>query len=213
MAELAGSAVQALMKKPPPIYNPSIYPISGAIKRFNEVYRQEGLGGVYNKARMESQFRVGYLIGTDANGNKYYENKDAPYTRTRWVEYPTPSGVWAIEDRYDGTMVSPEWYGWLHYMHDKPGPQSAKEYVKPFKQPHRICQTMERPEYLDPATDAGDINTLQPRNFNAHMPPGQWSNPKPRGRIGTKYESWYTPESDAPKLRNYADNAKTLHIE
>jgi len=202
LADVAGM----LMKKPPKIYNPSNYPISGAIKKFNEVYRQEGLGGVYNKARMESQFRVGFLVGTDANGNKYYENPDSPYTRTRWVEYPTPTGTWAIEDRYDGTMVHPEWYGWLHYMHDKPGPQSAKEYTKPFKQIHRIAQTMERPEYLDSAT-------MMPREKNIHMPPGQWAQPKPRGKIGNKYESWYTPESGAPKLRNYADNAKTLHIE
>lgn len=206
IVDALAKAAGALMKKPLKVYDPSVYPIAGAIKKFNEVYRQEGLGTVYNKARMESQFRVGFLVGKDANGNKYYENKDAPYTRTRWVEYPVPSGVWAIEDRYDGTMVSPEWFGWLHYMHDKPGPQSAKEYVKPFNQKHAIAQTMERPQYSDPVT-------LEPRELNIHMPPGQWGNHKPRGRIGPKYDSWYKPKSSVPTLRNYADNAGTLHIE
>ena len=42
---------------------------------------------------------------------------------------------------------------------------------------------------------------------------GQWSNPKPRGKIGAKYDSWYKPASSTPQLRNYADNKDTLHIE
>ena len=54
--------------------------------------------------------------------------------RTRWVEYPTPTGVgpdnpggvWAIEDQYDGSMISPEWFGWMTYMHDKKGDQVTK---------------------------------------------------------------------------------------
>ncbi|KAL1519885.1 hypothetical protein AB1Y20_023374 [Prymnesium parvum] len=204
LARLANSLVEKI-PKPPTIYDPNMYPVSVCLQKFVGIYQKKGLGYAYNKVRMESTLRVGEFVGTDDNGNHYYEDLNAPYTRTRWVEYPVPSGTWAIEDRYDGTMVSPEWYGWLHYMHDKPGHQVRQEYVKGFQQPHTICQTMQRPEYLDP-------NTLEPREFNIHQPPGQWGNRKPRGRIGNKYESWYKPES-APKLRNYADNAKTLHIE
>ena len=29
----------------------------------------------------------------------------SPYGRTRWVEYPTPKGIWAIEQNYDASMV------------------------------------------------------------------------------------------------------------
>ena len=57
-----------------------------------------------------------------------------------------------------------------------------------------------------------------PSEMDRRWPPpllaaGQWNNPKPRGRVGAKYESWYKPESSAPALRNYADNKDTLHIE
>ena len=79
--------LKRLSGPPPKLYDPSIYPISGAMKRFNAVNREHGFGTAYNKARMESQFRVGYLVGQDANGNKYYENKDMPYGGT----YPASS--------------------------------------------------------------------------------------------------------------------------
>jgi len=199
LSELAGM----LAKKPPKLYDPSCYPLSGAIKKFQEMQRKEGFAGAYNKVRMESTLRRGTFVGTDRNGNKYYENLDMPYGRTRWVEYPTPDGTWAIETKFDGTMVSPEWYGWLHYTHDKPGPQVTKEYEKPFRQDHEICTTMQRPQYQRIGGE--------PREALYHMPPGQWANTKPRGKIGNKYESWYQPEK--PLLRNYADNSQTLHIE
>ena len=99
-----------IMKGPPKLYNPSFLFINRAVKRFNEVMLKEGggmngFGKAYNKARMETSLRKGTLVGTDYNGNKYYEDREAPYGRTRWVEYPTPPGVWAIEQRFDGSMV------------------------------------------------------------------------------------------------------------
>eukprot|EP00966_Prymnesium_polylepis_P234680 5428328-Prymnesium_polylepis.1 len=79
------------MKKPPKVYNPSVYPLDGAIKRFTDIWTKNGFNYAYNKARMESTFRIGYLVGTDANGNKYYEQKDAPYSEPRRVKLPTPA--------------------------------------------------------------------------------------------------------------------------
>ena len=111
----------------------------------------------------------------DSNGNMYYEDKSAPYGRTRWVEYPTPPGVWCIEMKYDGSMVSPEWHGWLHYVHDKPGNQLAKEFEKPFKQPHTINQSMLRPEFSRDGLDAP-----VPPAF--HQPPGATGARVERGR-------------------------------
>merc|ERR1712086_359360 len=125
---------------------------------------------------METTMRKGRFMGKDYNGNSYYKDKNAPYGRTRWVEFPTPAGVWAIEMKYDGSMVSPEWHGWLHYTHDKTGPQMVAEFEKPFVQPHKINQSMLRPEFD------------QPTAF--HQPPGQMGQLTPRGRVGSKYESW-----------------------
>ena len=96
----------AALKKPPPkLYFPSFVNLDGFLARFKEAQRKEGFGRAYNKTRMESTLRKGTLVGSDYNGNKYYEDRDAPYGRTRWVEYPTPPGVWAIEQKYDGSMV------------------------------------------------------------------------------------------------------------
>ena len=116
--------------------------------------------------------RKGTYVGSDYNGNKYYEDRDAPYGRTRWVEYPTMKGWFEIDNKFDGSMVrvlfalpspcphlhrsrdllavlivlctialparlvhalqvSPEWHGWLHYMHDKTGPEMVRAPTAP----------------------------------------------------------------------------------
>lgn len=187
----------------PKLYNPSYLTIERAMKRFNEVMRTEGsFGMALNKARMETSLRKGQYVGNDYNGNKYYEDRDAPYGRTRWVEYPTPKGWFGIDNKFDGSMVSPEWHGWLHYMHDKTGPEMVAEYEKPFKQAHTINQTFLRPEFSRDGLD-------DPIPPEFHQPPGAHRARVERGRIGPKYESW----GAAPNpQRNFADNSKTLHI-
>jgi len=195
--------MKTLSKPPPKLFFPSFVNFKGALARFKEVERKEGFGLAYNKARMETVFRKGTFVGTDYNGNKYYEDRNAPYGRTRWVEFPTPGGVWCIENRFDASMVSPEWHGWLHYVHDKTGPQLAVDFEKPFKQAHKINQAMLRPgisrEGLDPPTPLG-----------VHQPPGSHALRVTRGRVGPKYEAWNGTAN--PEIRNFADNSKTLHI-
>jgi len=211
----AGKMVASYKAGPPKVYMPEYHTWKAWMTKWAEVQRENG-GGMdgfwvaFNKARVETVFRKGTLVGTDGNGNKYYEDTTVPYGRTRWVEYPTPPGVFGIELRVDPSMISPEWHGWMHYMHDKTGTQLASEFEKPFKQEMKISQAMQRPEYsrqwfgpLDPPMEPG-----------FHQPPGARANRSPRGRIGPKYEAWSgtpTQPSD-PQLRNYADNSKTLHI-
>ena len=43
------------------------------------------------------------------------------------MEYPTVPGVWAIEDKFDASMISPDWHGWMHYMHDHKGSSISDE--------------------------------------------------------------------------------------
>ncbi|XP_063393801.1 probable NADH dehydrogenase [ubiquinone] 1 alpha subcomplex subunit 12 [Cydia fagiglandana] len=59
-------------------------------------------------------FKHGCLMGWDVNGNKYYENQRYMIGRSRWVEY-AEHYKW----EYDGSQVTPEWFGWLHYMTDQ----------------------------------------------------------------------------------------------
>jgi len=94
------------------------------------------------------------------------------------------------------SQVSPEWHGWLHYMHDKTGAQLAAELEKPFKQAHTINQTMLRPEFSREGLDPP-----QPPEF--HQPPGTYAARVARGRVGAKYEQWSGQPSTAnPELRN-----------
>ena len=60
-------------------------------------------------------FKFGKLMGTDAGGNRYYENLvDYPFGQHRWVE---PGDA----HNYDPTSIPPEWHGWMHHMSDVPG--------------------------------------------------------------------------------------------
>ena len=61
--------------------------------------------------------KVGRLVGTDYNGNSYYENRELyAHGQHRWVEY---SGGKAFYDN-DSSTVAPEWHGWLHHVTEDP---------------------------------------------------------------------------------------------
>ncbi|TAJ32900.1 MAG: NADH:ubiquinone oxidoreductase subunit NDUFA12 [Reyranella sp.] len=57
----------------------------------------------------------GELVGTDAEGNRYFQDKRvvAGMRRKRWVIY---NGV------AEASRVPPEWHGWLHHTHDATPP-------------------------------------------------------------------------------------------
>jgi len=195
---LVSRSVKGFLAGPPPIYDPTVHTMRGWQKKFQQIWLKEGFAGAYNNLRMMTVMRTGgTLVGTDHLGNHYYENKDAPYGRSRWCEMPTPSGVWAIEDKYDGSQIPPEWHGWMTYMHDIPGQSVNAKFAKPFREPWRINQTfLRKPFYPD-----------EPEAY--HKPPGQWGNTVARGRIGPKYQAWDPNGSNEPaKLRNYADNSR-----
>lgn len=57
----------------------------------------------------------GELVGTDAEGNRYFQDKRIVpgMRRKRWVMY---NGV------AEASRVPPEWYGWLHHTLAEPPP-------------------------------------------------------------------------------------------
>lgn len=74
---------------------------------------------------MQMLYRVddvkdGELIGTDRNGNRYYQNKRYFIGRSRWVIYNEKVGL-----DYDASQIAPEWHGWIHYTTDET-PVTAK---------------------------------------------------------------------------------------
>ncbi|KAJ3291394.1 hypothetical protein HK104_006140 [Borealophlyctis nickersoniae] len=70
----------------------------------------------------KDQPKLGKYVGTDANGNNYYEDKAHIVNRDRWVEYKK----W----NYDTSSVVPEWHQWLHRITDDV--PTEKTLPKPF---------------------------------------------------------------------------------
>jgi len=70
----------------------------------------------------------GELVGTDAEGNRYYRDRKAqPGARARrWVLY---NGV------AEASRVPPEWHGWLHHRTDQPPPPEGRP-KRPWQKPH-----------------------------------------------------------------------------
>ncbi|OBZ84856.1 NADH dehydrogenase [ubiquinone] 1 alpha subcomplex subunit 12 [Choanephora cucurbitarum] len=54
----------------------------------------------------------GRLVGTDVNGNKYFENNDEVSGRERWVEYASKQN--------DSADITPEWHMWLARIVQEP---------------------------------------------------------------------------------------------
>lgn len=79
-------------------------------------------------------WRKGRLVGSDDQGNKYYEAKDGAsiggYVR-RWVIYNGDA---------EASRVPPEWHGWLHHTVDV-SPDKSGYRVKPWEKPHRANLT------------------------------------------------------------------------
>ena len=64
---------------------------------------------IYSLLRFDD-LKSGRLVGEDKYGNKYFEDGYYFYGRNRWVEYADHFNM-----DYDGSQISPEWYGWMHY--------------------------------------------------------------------------------------------------
>ena len=82
----------------------------------------------------------GQLVGTDAAGNAYYQEKSVrPNGRARrWIAY---------KGAVEASAVPPEWHSWLHYTTDKPIQGSAH---RPWNKPHLANATGTAASYRPP---------------------------------------------------------------
>ncbi len=86
----------------------------------------------------------GRMVGTDAVGNRYYEEKrarPAPLRQRRWVMYP---GV------VEASTIPPEWHSWLHYTTDAPIPETVR---RAWQKPHEPNLTGTPAGYRPPGSD------------------------------------------------------------
>jgi NADH:ubiquinone oxidoreductase subunit len=99
----------SMIAQPP---DPPVRPIwRGLVDVLNKIF------GWWNGATIGTLFTIakrGRLVGTDENGNRYYESRDTVSydgRRRRWVTY---------NGYAEASKVSPDWYGWLHYTFAEP---------------------------------------------------------------------------------------------
>ena len=61
----------------------------------------------------------GELVGTDAEGNRYFQDKRiiAGRRRKRWVMY---------NGEAEASRVPPDWHGWLHHTNDTIPPKGGQ---------------------------------------------------------------------------------------
>lgn len=76
----------------------------------------------------------GALVGTDEQGNRYYEDKGGRSINgkpRRWVAY---------NGDVEASRVPPEWHGWLHYTQDLTPTQANLSHHK-WEKPHQQNMT------------------------------------------------------------------------
>ena len=106
--------------------------------------------------------RQGELVGVDAAGNSYYENRSYQQGRSRWV-------VMKDLDDYSAANVPAEWHGWLHHANDEPGLETAVQPI--FADVH--------PAFVRGRDASG-----------AHLPKGHFLRPGSENRSWAKYSPW-----------------------
>ena len=68
-------------------------------------------------------WRKGSPVGTDDNGNKYYQSRDG---KKRWVIF---------NGEIEASRIGPDWHGWLHHTYESP-PTEAPLPRKVWEKPH-----------------------------------------------------------------------------
>ena len=92
-------------------------------------------------------------MGSDAAGNRYYENLvDYPFGQHRWVE---PGDI----HNFDATSIPPEWHGWMTSMNDAPPCAEEEHIASATKNIPPLCES-----HAPDAHNVGHQETL----FNFH---------------------------------------------
>ena len=76
-----------------------------------------GPWGALKTLYKQRTMKVGALIGTDYNGNQYFENTaEYAHGQHRWVVYSGNKSFYEV----DASTVAPEWHAWLHHATAEP---------------------------------------------------------------------------------------------
>lgn len=101
--------------------------------------------------------RHGTKVGEDAQGNIYYQTKDA---KRRWVIY---------NGEAEASRVSPDWHGWLHFTWDQP-PTAAPLQHKVWEKQHQENLTGTLAAYAPAGSIRAAAAPLARRDYEAWQP-------------------------------------------
>ncbi|KAI8084258.1 NADH ubiquinone oxidoreductase subunit NDUFA12-domain-containing protein [Gilbertella persicaria] len=110
----------------------------------------------------------GRLVGTDVNGNKYFENKDEISGRERWVEFASKQN--------DGADITPEWHMWLARIVQEPPTEMNIQPQKWWGEP--------TPNYSGTLKSFKTYNTTTPKSYMRIV--NEWPVDKVRPTRGMK---------------------------
>eukprot|EP01117_Protostelium_nocturnum_P004137 TRINITY_DN15436_c0_g1_i1.p1 TRINITY_DN15436_c0_g1~~TRINITY_DN15436_c0_g1_i1.p1 ORF type:complete len:165 (-),score=19.23 TRINITY_DN15436_c0_g1_i1:54-548(-) len=136
--------------------------VNSAVRYFN-FWKENGTKKFLYNYYMYSDAKVGRLVGTDANGVKYFENIDDVLGKTRWME--NPKGY-----KFDVTTISPEWHAWAHYVNDIPGHKVLQGYSSKWVVPREINQTGTSKAYSPPGYILNKAYKKPQTNFEEWTP-------------------------------------------
>lgn len=100
--------------------------------------------------------RKGKKVGEDAEGNKYFENKDGS---RRWVIY---------NGEMEASRITPEWHGWLHHTFQQ-SPTEKTFSHKSWEVPHQQNLTGS-PEAYIPAGSLRRSSVTRRQDYIAWVP-------------------------------------------
>lgn len=103
----------------------------------------------------------GRRVGTDAEGNIYYEERRrrGSLRARRWVGYAGPA---------EASAVPPEWHSWLHYTTDAPLAATPR---RPWQKPHEPNLTGTPEGYRPPGHDyEGGVRAPATGDYEAWTP-------------------------------------------
>ncbi|KII87565.1 hypothetical protein PLICRDRAFT_30206 [Plicaturopsis crispa FD-325 SS-3] len=151
--------------------------------------------------------RPSYFVGTDLEGNKFYEHpasSNDSRRKRRTVEYYDPEDMWKYIG--GGKQLSAQWHSWL--THTRPHPPTIKELQADVLRRQRVLMNaslIAAREKQAPAIAAGsqaitthhqshDATALQPAGLHA-IPQNKTSHPMPPQDASPK-----PPKSELPEM-------------
>ncbi|EPQ27672.1 uncharacterized protein PFL1_04810 [Pseudozyma flocculosa PF-1] len=125
--------------------------------------RQVGLKRYWRDLNYIGDAKAGRLVGTDRNGNRYYENLNEVPGRHRWVDFHA-------DNEFSASQIDPLWHAWIHHIRKDPPTEDAglQKMVQSWMTEPRENLTGTRAAFKTYSTVKPKINAWEPKVAERH---------------------------------------------